>query len=165
MQADRLTPEQEAQILRMLADMLRGVTLVTTFGMPPKHPYGDIARRFHEEAARREAEAKPQSAATGHYENDCEELGREDSAAVPQTQTQGEREGPDSAAAADGLWVGGNPDGHGVPLSYSYAGFTLAEVRRLAEAFVSWAGEEHLTDETAWHPVIRPFLPLLKETT
>lgn len=54
---------------------------------------------LREEVARREAEAKPQSAATGHYENDCEELGRtgvgQDSA---RPLPQGEREGPGSAA-------------------------------------------------------------------
>ena len=156
MQADRLTP---AQLLRLRADILDDVHAA----IPDKMPWSgnicfkleETAHKHRQEAARREAEGKVQSAATGHYENDCEELGREDSAAVPQTQTQGEREGPDSAAAADGLWVGGNPDGHGVPLSYSYAGFTLAEVRGvLAEA-------KHVLSAAR----LKPFLPLLKETT
>ena len=84
MPSDRLTPAQ----LRDLADVM--------VRCPTSKPYEEY---FREEAARREAEAKPQSAATGHYENDCEELGRtgvgQDSA---RPLPQGEREGPGGAA-------------------------------------------------------------------
>ena len=73
MQADR---KMEPWMLRDLAQIARD------------HTWGkdtDWTRHIDAEAARREAEAK--------------ELGRETSAAAVQTQTQGEREGPGSAAA------------------------------------------------------------------
>lgn len=185
MQADRLTPAQ----LRDLEEIYERFY--------QSKPLKSICLILSEEAARREAGGKHNCSGSANGKcvgsaanckpGECHwlegrELGRASVAAdvaPPVAATfapQGEREGPDSAAApvrgtaapdlvahaAESnapLWIA--PNGTG----FVHVGFTLADVRRLAEAFVSWAGEEHLTDETAWHPVIRPFLPLLKETT
>ena len=100
MQADRLTPPM-LRDLAAIADDAYVVIGRSGNTETRSHPIAPLATALREEAARREAEWKPQSAATGHYENDCEELGR--APAQSGDHPQGEREGPDSAAAPKGI--------------------------------------------------------------